>query len=269
MKPLGNISKDNRLTTYVIISLLIGFIFLVGCNEAQDLEEQNTLADYIAAIDLPIQKDSLIACAASGQNGILEDASNEPVSVIYLPLEGLSDIRYFETNSAIENEEDFSKYHEQNLPRSPLLNGFLQKFNRKETRNEVVGLVSFIRNSKLFLSNPIHLKFDTQPTIFNDQIDINKQNILMPEFSWPATTDNLGNAIFFHVVSDSENNLISGTYTFDPQFQFYKLDNVVLNINDVTPPPELDENQTYRFTVMGVSLDNWVNIHAEVTFDTR
>ena len=52
-------------------------------------------------------------------------------------------------------------------------------------------------------------------------------------------------------------NLISGTYTYEPNFTFYDLSNVVLNITDTSSVPLLKENSTYTFTLMGVSEDNW------------
>ena len=51
---------------------------------------------------------------------------------------------------------------------------------------------------------------------------------------------------------------LSGTYTFDTHFQYYNLDNVVLNITEGTPP-NLTKGVQYKFTVMDVSEDNWVN----------
>lgn len=68
------------------------------------------------------------------------------------------------------------------------------------------------------------------------------------------------------MVSDAAGNLISGTYTEQKHFQFYNLSNVVMNIHDVRPPPTLQTNATYTFTLMGVSEDNWVNLMAMKPF---
>ena len=79
----------------------------------------------------------------------------------------------------------------------------------------------------------------------------------MPIFTWP---DNLvgDNAIYFQIVSNDNNDLLSGTYTKENQFQYYKLDNVTLNITQQNPP-SLQNGITYKFTLMDVSTDNWVN----------
>ena len=89
----------------------------------------------------------------------------------------------------------------------------------------------------------------------------------MPQFSW--ATNALGdNAIYFQVISDAEDNLISGTYTTESQFQYYNTSNVVLNITQGVPPA-LVSNATYNFTLMDVSLDNWVNLVVQKPFITE
>ena len=73
------------------------------------------------------------------------------------------------------------------------------------------------------------------------------------------------NAIYFQVVSDESDNLLSGTYTYENQFQYYNTNNVVLNVTTKTPP-NLVLSENYNFTVMDVSLDNWVNWVIEKPF---
>ena len=86
----------------------------------------------------------------------------------------------------------------------------------------------------------------------------------MPLFSW---RDNFvsDNAIYFQVLTTQQGDLLSGTYTNQNKFQYYKLDNVVLNITK-QEPPVLQRGTAYLFTLMDVSRDNWVNV---VTFNKR
>ena len=77
------------------------------------------------------------------------------------------------------------------------------------------------------------------------------------------------NVIYFQVISDTDNNLISGTYTIEKNFTFYDLDNVVFNITDPNANPTLEPNKTYNFTLMGVSEDNWVNLFMEKELRTE
>ena len=51
-------------------------------------------------------------------------------------------------------------------------------------------------------------------------------------------------------------------------FQYYKLDNVVLNVTRETPPA-LQLGMNYGFTLMGVSEDNWVNLVIEKNFEAN
>jgi hypothetical protein len=71
-----------------------------------------------------------------------------------------------------------------------------------------------------------------------------------------------------NVVSDTAGNLVSGTYTEQKHFQFYGLNNVVMNGHDVQPPPTSRPDSAYTFTLMGVSKDNWVNLMAMEPFTT-
>ena len=86
----------------------------------------------------------------------------------------------------------------------------------------------------------------------------------MPIFSWEDGIIK-ENAIFFEVISEANDELLSGTYTFERHFQYYILDNVVLNITE-EEPPILQANTPYNFTLMGVSEDNWVNLFIQRGF---
>ena len=53
-------------------------------------------------------------------------------------------------------------------------------------------------------------------------------------------------------------NLIDQKATYENQFQYYDTSNVVLNITEENPL-ELTIDNSYKFTLMDVSEDNWVN----------
>lgn len=80
----------------------------------------------------------------------------------------------------------------------------------------------------------------------------------MPLFSWE--NDLVGdNAIYFQIVSDINDTVLSATYTFESNFQYYNTSNVVLNVTEGIPP-DFMVNEAYNFTLMDVSEDNWVNV---------
>ncbi len=244
----------------------LGILLLATCMGAcsGDGEEPlpaGSLAALAEELGLPIQQDSLIACAASGQHGFLQESSGEPVSVIYLPVPGSGETWYFETNGPVSDKTNFREYQQRNMEDKPLLNGFLRKFAHPGSAAETIGIVATVNNGKLFLSNPINIKMAEQPTGFNTtDMSVDLTEPLMPDFTWPESTQG-EDAIYFHVVSDAGNNLISGTYSYDRNFRFYDLSNVVLNIHDTDPAPQLLPNEAYTFSVLAVSLDNWVNAY--------
>jgi len=86
---------------------------------------------------------------------------------------------------------------------------------------------------------------------------VNHEVSKMPKFSWEHNA-NGDNAIYFQIVSTVDDGLLSGTYTFENQFQYYNTSNVVLNISEENPLG-LTVDNPYKFTLMDVSEDNWVN----------
>ncbi len=226
-------------------------IFLAACSGEDDpfddSDQVQTLADLVAQNEVEI--DNVIACASGSEN------TNEIIAYLY-PRPGTTDIRYFETQDIALDKNDYTLYTQINLPLEDFFNGFLKKFVR-QTEQEKWVIISFREGGILHLSNPIRLKHKTQNTILGDEVTINQTVSGAPFFNWSPVVSN-NDAIYFQVVSDMENELISGTYTFESQFQFYNLDNVVLNITQDTPDP-LVIDDLYAFTLMAVSEDNWVN----------
>lgn len=249
------------------IPILLFILLAFSCNDDDNILvdfDINNLADYIALNDA-LELDEVIACAG-GKSGGLFAGDAEPTSVIYYPIEGASEIRYFETASVLDST-DFTQYIAKELNSEPLFNGYLAKFNNTDFKGERQGIVTYKTNGRLHLSNPITIKSNTKPTEVNEDLLTITVNNTTPRFDWQAGIFD-ENAIYFQVVSDMDGNLISGTYTFDTNFTFYELDNVVLNITDPTTNPSLAPGTDYRFTLMGVSLDNWVNLLIEQDFTT-
>ena len=224
-------------------------IFFFSCKSDDDQVADNTLAALVAVNTIEI--DNVIACASSSP-----DQQNETITYLY-PRPGATDIRYFETPSLDVDKNDFTAYRSVAITPTDFFNGYLKKFNRISD-NEKWVIITFFENGVLHISNPIRLKQLTKPTEFSDQVTIDTDVVGMPIFSWnDGVFDD--NKIYFQVVSDRNDELLSGTYTFERQFQYYKLDNVVLNITRDTPPT-LAVGEDYGYTLMGVSEDNWVNL---------
>ncbi|MEO0470026.1 MAG: hypothetical protein AAF206_10435, partial [Bacteroidota bacterium] len=229
--------------------------------------QPNSLAAFIAENEDRVLTDTLIACAAGGQVGFLDDPQT-PVSIFFLPVEGASEFRYFETPD-LSDWDNFEAYQSVDLALEPVFNGYLMRFKRAATGGERWGRVTYFTEGKLHICNAIRLKDAAKASEFLPQnVSIDLSQPTEPRFSWEDGQIE-ENAIYFQVVSDAADNLVSGTYTFDRFFQFYSLDNVVLNIRDVNPPPMLAEGNDYTFTLMGVSEDNWVNLIGQKVFKAQ
>ncbi len=227
------------------------------------------LSEYIEDnLDFPLVRDSLIACAAGGA-GNASLSSEKPISIFFYPEGNASNYQYFETESINVDPDDLSKYENKSLTDLPLFNGYLRYFLRESIDENIWCRVTYVKDDRLHISNAIRLKYNDLPTEFNTSLlEINQDEKLSPIFSW-EDGNVAENAIYFQVISDAENDLLSGTYTYDKHFQFYNLENVVLNIRNINPDSKLKIDEGYSFLMMGVSSDNWVNLIIEEPFDTR
>ncbi|MEM6347175.1 MAG: hypothetical protein AAF927_25015 [Bacteroidota bacterium] len=246
------------------LALFAIVLILVSCKEEIVLEER-VLADYIS-LNSSLELADIVACAAGKEEGFLGSMA-EPTDVFFYPIAGATDFRYFEAES-IADSLDFSKYIQKDLADEPIFNGYLWKFNNKPFAGERMGVVTYKTPGKLHVCTPIRLKTNVKPTEINPDLATVINNGTNPSFSWEdgAIKENV---IYFQVISDADNNLISGTYTIEQEFTFYDLSNVVFNITDPTANPTLAPNRDYKFTLMGVSEDNWVNLFFEKDFTTE
>jgi len=229
---------------------------MLGCSPDVEVAFDNLSAD-IEASGLTVVRDNVIACAASSP-----DDPNEVFVFAYLR-PGATNLKlYASIDTSIEDKNDFSNYQftgEGGI--NDFFNGFLKQYIL-DLQEEIWVIVSFEEDGQIHTSTPIRLKQLEKPTVWSDQISVDQSESLMPEFSWDVISDS---AIYFHVVSDINNNALSGTYTIDTTFQYYKLDNVVLNVT-IGAPPALIPNDQYQITVMGVSGDNWVGAVQQKVF---
>ncbi|WP_109302462.1 hypothetical protein [Aquimarina sp. AU474] len=243
-------------TNYIVFFFVAWGIFSCGTDNENNVQLDTSLAFLVNANTIEI--DNVIACASGSEND-----ENAIIAYVY-PRPGSTNIRYYETSSIDDDKNNYQNYTQVDLTPTDFFNGYLKKMERTNTDEKWV-IITFFENDKLHLSNPIRLKHRTKPTEFLNEVMIDDMTSGMPIFSWE---DGIvaENKIYFQVVSDINDELLSGTYTFEKQFQYYKLDNVVLNITQEIPP-QLTLMDMYNFTLMGVSEDNWVNLFIEKSFE--
>ena len=244
--------------------IILTLFFFLSCSKDSNLQE-NILADYID-LHQDLERDDLVACAGGQEDGLLGSEA-QPTDVFFYPIKGATDFRYFEAEN-LADSLDFTKYIAKDLPNEPIFNGYLWKFNNEPFAGERMGIVTYKTPGKLHVCTPIRLKTNDKPTEVNPDLVEVMENSVTPTFIW-SDGQIRENVIYFQVISDLDNNLISGTYTIEKEFTFYDLNNVVFNITDPASSPTLQPNQTYRFTMMGVSEDNWVNLLIETEFSTH
>ena len=233
---------------------LISALLLLGCSTDSLQEDVNILENFIVGREVVL--DNVIACAAL-------DEDDDTISVFFYPRSGATNVQYFETENVDVDKNDFENYVAVINPLEDVFNGFLQKFVITSSEEKWV-IVAFDEDGKTHLSNPIRLKQLTKPTEYLPQNLSVVEPSSSPVFTWEDGQYD-DTKIYFQVVSDAQNNFISGTYTFDRTFQFYNLNNVVLNITQGTPDP-LQKDSSYGISLLAVSEDNWVNMFSEKQF---
>lgn len=223
------------------------FLLFLSCETNLDDDTLITLSTYINKQNYELG--AVIACAASDEN-------TNDVLTFYYPEAGAVNIRFYQTLNSDVDKLDFSKYTQVFIESEPFFNGYLGKFTQSNVDEKWI-IITFELNNEIKISNPIRSKQITKPTVWTSEVVIDQTQSGMPNFTWQnnAVGDN---AIYFQVISDSQNNLLSGTYTYQNQFQYYNTSNVVLNVTTQNPP-DLIFGDTYNFTLMDVSEDNWVN----------
>lgn len=240
---------------YVWIPIIL--LVLVGCSSDEVQQDPSNITLAMTLEGRQVVASNVIACAASERDPAI-------VSVFLYPRPNVKNIRFFETVSTDVERNDLEAYREVTHPLMDVFNGYLLKYEIVPEREKWV-IVTFEEDGIVSTSNPIRLKQSTTPTEYLPQNVSVDDTSNMPIFSWvDGAFEN--SIIYFQVISDENSNLFSGTYTVQQRFQYYNLDNVVLNITR-EEPPELKTDELYRFSLLAVSEDNWVNLFAEVDFE--
>jgi hypothetical protein len=245
---------------------LFASVLAFSCKKDNEPElNENILSEYLE-LNCELSRGDIVACAGGKEGGLIGSAS-EPTDVFFYPVEGATDFRYFEAEN-IADSLDFSKYIAKSLDDEPMFNGYLWKFNNTTFSGERMGAVTYKTPGTIHVCTPIRLKTNVKPTEVNPNLGQVTENGVTPSFTW-MDGEIEENVIYFQVISDMDNNFISGTYTVETNWTFYDLSNVVFNVTDPDSNPTLEPNQTYKFTMMGVSEDNWVNLIIEKEFSTE
>jgi len=265
-KPPLRPQKNKKMTKHSLYLLLILLTF-TACNKDDDAPE-GSLQAYIEANADWKPFNELVACAAGGQVGFLDDAAS-PLSMFFYPKPYSTNFRYYETASTDDAPNDLSLFIEKDVADEPLFNGFMKRFLLPQPSTDKWARVSYVSNDTLWYCKPVRIKYNAKPSQYAPELcEADLTNPLEPIFTWEdGTADD--NVIYYQVISDERGDALSATYTTDYSFQFYNTDNVVFNVTRPGPVLPLQPNKEYGFVLMGVSDDNWVNLIITKSFVTE
>ncbi|MCG1036142.1 hypothetical protein [Polaribacter sargassicola] len=202
--------------------------------------------------------DTTIAFAAS------DNSDNSLTYVYYYPLVGASAYRYYETDNVNVDETDLSNYRRKDLSDAAVYGGKLRRYLRDDDDNEAWCIVTYVIGDVLYKSEPVRIKNQTSPTEWSTDVTIEYPQTLMPQFTWTDGTAEASEQ-YFEILTDSDNEVLSATFTTDKMFQYYNDSNVTSFIHTDTPPTLIFSDE-YDIDILGLSSDNWVNIFIQETF---
>ncbi|WP_158840946.1 hypothetical protein [Polaribacter sp. L3A8] len=202
-----------------------------------------------------LEKATAFAASASGSESL--------TYIYYDHLIGASAMRYYETDNLDVDKNDFSKYRRKSLTDAAVYGGELRRYSRTDTE-ESWCIVTFVVGDKLYKSAPVKIKILNRPTEWLTELSVDFPETLKPKFTW-LDGKYLESTNYLQVITDSESNFLSGTFTENKTFQYYVDTNVIAKINLETPADLIFDDE-YNVTVMGISEDNWVNLVIQESF---
>lgn len=273
----------NMLRSSALGAIFLSLLFLLsGCedNEIRPSEPEDpaaftapedgqSLQSFISNNNLVEQLDSLIACAFSGDHAFLPEDLGADVRILSFSYFQEGEFIYFHSTDRVSASGDLDHYtFRRPLGAGSVAEGFFEVLPMIQPAAGTFErmIVARVIGRTIYLSNPIFMRgADELTAAFPDALAIENEAQGTPTFTWPETPGN--NAIFFQLLTQSDGQVVSATYTIDPEFTYYQPDNVVLNVSPGTPPAALPATGgPHRMTVMGVGDDNWVNFIRDTDF---
>ena len=262
---------------------LLGLIFLLSaCDdfEIRPVEPEapatfeppadgQDLRSFLQGNNLTEQRDSLIACAFSGDHAFLPAGLGADARILAYSYFPEGEFFYFHSTDRTAPSDNLSHYvFRRPLGARSVADGFFEVLPMVQPAAGAFERVMVVRviGGTAYLSNTIFLKgTDVRTASFSGQLDMTAAAGGNPSFAWPGEPGD--NVIYFQLLTDGNDRVVSGTYTTEPRFTFYETINVVLNVSPGTPPTSLPASGgPYRMTVMGVGENNWVNFMRDVGF---
>ena len=247
------------------MKLRILFLFLIvltfnSCSK--ELDQPTSLLTQVIKFYEGLEVVETTAFAASAED---VDISNTTYIYFY-PVEGATNFQYFQTSSANKNPQNLSNYNVRDFEIEDVFDGTLKRFVRTET-NDVYSIITYQADGKFYISLPLEFKDQRQRTSYSSVVNVDQTQSLMPKFTWTNSAFS-ANELYHQVVSDANNQFLTGTYTLAKQFQYGSASNVVNSINPGVIP-DLILNDDYNFTLFAIDGNYWVNSIIEEQFTAQ
>ncbi|WP_298416890.1 hypothetical protein [uncultured Kordia sp.] len=247
------------LCIFSVCILILGTSSCSNDDQVFELDTYGILSNQLN--NLAIEEGGVLAYAYSDAT-----TNHEDVYLMYYVEDDAFNIKFYETESLDVDENEYSNYQQVIYQRQSVFNGFFQQvveFNATEKWM----IITYRLNNVTKISNPIRIKHEQQPTIWeSDGITIDQQVSGSPAFTWDVNPTN-SNAVYFQIVSQA-GNVLSATHTNENQFQYYDTSNVGLDITEGTPPA-LTQGEYYYINLLDIGQDNWINRLLVVGFEAE
>ncbi|MCG8573813.1 MAG: hypothetical protein MI810_02920 [Flavobacteriales bacterium] len=242
-----------------------GFIFLVtllaiACSKTKNISLQQVVDESTIA------QQSFIALGVGAEYGY-EEESKFPVFLWHEKMSGASNYRFFETKDKSSNPEDYGAYREVRKPvTSERYLGFMDQTKLKSQKDRW-GIVTFELADSLWVSNPIALLPQSRATQSMEvwlEIDVEGSDVT---FSW-IDGSYKESTKYLMMISDVNQNVVFAGTTTELFWNLY--DEEALTESLLYPTLfELEVNQNYSFTLIGLNENNWGTIYLSKTFATE
>ena len=238
-----------------ILYIAVFLTLFTACTST--LEEPTSLLTQVLKFYEDLERGDAVAFGTSA-NGITNTSY-----VYFYPVEGATNFQLFETGSLDKVPTNLSNYNLRDLEIEDAFGGRLKRFVRTD-RDDVHCIITYQANGVFYQSAPIEIKNRRVGTSYTSILTIDQTQSLMPLFSW---THGGVNMTFHQVVSDVDNNFLSGTFTSERQYRYGDNSNVIKSVDEVMP--DLILNDDYNFTLFAIDQDRWVDRVIEKPFTVQ
>lgn len=231
---------------FVFLTLLFLITYTACAPESPSDSDLQAYSQFFGLVESDV-----VSCASTYFVPTATNDSDRAI-VYYRTIEGQQDVRLWYSDTS---DSDFEKFKPLITTETNLLSGFMGSFEISKTIGTII--LTLTVGDELHYCEPIHLNSTTQSTAINSSISVSQPISTTPTFKWEESLIDPSSIYFQLITIKGEPKAISATYTYETNFTFYDLSNVVFNVTD-SLNPTLQSGLEHEIILMSVSDDNWV-----------